>query len=512
MDKTALLQKLVAEGNAYFLARPRRFGKSLTISTLHAMLTGNATLFDGLAAFPWVTKQSQHPSPVLLLDFSTFDSNGSAQALTKWLNRKLTAFAAEHAVSVTAEASCAETLDTVLHLVSQHQGPVAVLIDEYDAPILDNLDNPEKIQDFRKVLRQFYKVLKASSSSLCFTLITGISLFTKNSIFSASNNLIDISAEEEYRAITGYTQKELEEYFSAFIEQAVAKKVMSTRESLLQKLQRYYDGFSFDGITKVYNPFSLLSFFRKYKFSNYWYESGSTTFIESYFKKHNIEYPEKYHLIRVQSLDMAPKEIESASPESFLYQAGYLTIASSSDDTLILDYPNQEVTSSLSHMYLSAIYPIAEHISIGKKLWQAVRTGDICTLALEYNAAIASLPYHDLAKHTGKANPKHDESFYRALFLMLLRACGVQTHGEMPTCRGRSDVVIPCPERILVIEFNLAKNATEIASKHREGEEQIRSQGYLEPYATSAIPVSSAVFVVNAEKRQIALCQDMGCR
>ena len=114
------------------------------------MLTGNATLFDGLAAFPWVTKQSQHPSPVLLLDFSTFDSNGSAQALTKWLNGKLTAFAAEHAVSATAEASCAETLDTVLHLVSQHQGSVAVLIDEYDAPILDNLDNPGTIQNFRK--------------------------------------------------------------------------------------------------------------------------------------------------------------------------------------------------------------------------------------------------------------------------------------------------------------------------------------------------------------------------
>ncbi|MBO4335171.1 MAG: AAA family ATPase [Desulfovibrio sp.] len=301
--------------------------------------------------------------------------------------------------------------------------------------------------------------------------------------------------------LTGYTQKELEESFDSFIDTAVAQHIMPTRASFLEKIKNYYDGFSFDGQTKVYNPFSILNFFRKYRFSNYWYESGSVTFIESYFKNHKIESPETYHLIKMQAAKLAAREIEEVCPESFLLQAGYLTIVEYADDYLILDYPNQEVLSSLSEMYLTAIYPIPHYNDVGTRLWACVRAGHIPGIIAEYNAALASLPYQDFAQSssTGQAG----ESFYRSLFLMLLRACGLQAHGEMPTCRGRSDVLIVCSERIVVIEFKLARTTGEIAGKWREGEKQIQASGYLEPYATQRLPISSAVFVIDAQKRQI---------
>ena len=510
VDKTALLQKLIEEGRAFFLARPRRFGKSLTISTLYEMLTGNDKLFCGLDAEPWVKAQSSKPWPVLWLDFSSFDSNGSAQDLTNWVNRKLLAFAEHYAISTAAEASCAETLDTILELVSKQKGAVAVLIDEYDAPLLDNLNDLEKLQSFRKLLRQFYKVLKACSPCICFSLITGISLFVKNGIFSAANNLIDISSEVEYGAITGYTQKELEDYFHAYIDDAVRKNIMPTTASLLEKLKKYYNGFSFDGQTKVYNPFSLLSFFRKYQFSNYWYSSGSVTFIENYFKNHKIASPDSYHLLKVDEESLAPREIEAANPESFLYQAGYLTLVQRTEKYLILDYPNQEVLNSLSKMYLSSIYPIPDYVEVGQRLWQAVEHADFAALAKIFNAALASLPYHDFGFWQKGENREPNESFYRALFLMLLRGCGVQAHGEMPTCRGRSDVLIESPKQVLLMEFKLAKSAQDIAAKRKEGEKQILDSGYLEPYLSGSIPVSSTVFVVDARKRQIVFTTTHG--
>ncbi|MCR5813951.1 MAG: AAA family ATPase, partial [Desulfovibrio sp.] len=376
VDKTDLLQKLIVEGDYYFLARPRRFGKSLTISTLKAMFLGRSELFNGLAALSWVTKQAKQPVPVLYLDFSSFDSTGTPQDLKNWLNRKLLAFAESHGIITSPEKSPSETLDNILSQVVQTKGPVAILIDEYDSPILDNLADSIKINEFRDILHQFYKAIKYCTAFITFLMLTGISKFTKAGIFSALNNLNDISMHESYGTLTGYTQNELEEYFSAFIADAVAKNVMPTREQLLQKISNYYDGFSFDGKHKVYNPFSLLNFFSQYRFLNYWYESGSVSFIEAYFKSHNIESPESYHLVKVKPSALAPKEIEKASPESFLLQAGYLTIAHYTDHALILDYPNQEVLSALSEMYLTAIYQIPNYDDVGTRLWEAARLAD----------------------------------------------------------------------------------------------------------------------------------------
>ncbi|MCR5812922.1 MAG: ATP-binding protein [Desulfovibrio sp.] len=511
VDKTHLLQKIVTEGRWYFLSRPRRFGKSLTISTLEAMFQGKTELFSGLAAESWVSQQNKQITPIFSLDFSKFDSNGSAQSLNNWLNRKALAFAHEYHVAACAEASCSETLDTVFERVAQSQGPITLLIDEYDSPILDNVFNANKAHAFRTLLRSFYKVIKGSGKQLSFVFITGVSKFTKTGIFSALNNLNDISMNQAYGALTGYTQAELEKYFLPFLEKAITQKVMPDKASLLQKIRNYYDGFSFDGFTKVYNPFSILNFFDKYTFDNFWYEYGSMTAIENYFKDHNIQSPEKYHLVHVDSEMIAPRELEETTPESFLFQAGYLTIAQRKENELILDYPNQEVFNALSKMFLHKIYQIPSYNELGKKIWEAVHLGDLERIAQEYNVALASPPYHDFLEKKASSNhdqtqsTRCDESFYRALLLMLLRGCGIQGHGEVPTCRGRSDVLVECAERILLIEFKLAKSEKEIAKKRREGEEQILNSDYLAPYATQTIPVRYGVFVVNTEKRQVFL-------
>ena len=504
VDKTDLLTQLILEGRYYFFSRPRRFGKSLTVSTLHAMFSGQYELFKGLAAEDWVRQQSSHPSPVLHLDMSAFGEIDSPEKLQRGIRYTLQRFAVLHKLEIPQENDPDLLLPLLLQAAQQTSAQTAIVIDEYDYPLLCNLENPQNLEAVRKTLRSFYMVIKACTDYIRFVFITGISRFTKTGIFSALNNLVDISMEKKYGALVGYTQNELENNFTAFIEDAIKQNVMPTKKELLEKIQLYYDGFSFDGETKVYNPFSILNFLRNYKFSNYWYESGSTTFMESYWKTHNIEAPEKYHLIKVQKTTMAAREIEKASPESMLYQAGYLTIVKNTDDSLILDYPNQEVVNSLAEMYLSAIYRIPDYGDIGKRLWRAVRSADIATLVKEYNAALASLPYHDFARTTTQSKA-HDESFYRSLFLMLLRGCGVQAHGEMPTCRGRSDVLIEVQEGVLIIEFKLARKAQERAAKKREGEKQIRESGYLEPYATVKKAVTSAVFVVDAQKHQIVL-------
>ncbi|MCR5813346.1 MAG: AAA family ATPase [Desulfovibrio sp.] len=366
VDKTALLQKLIEEGDYYFLARPRRFGKSLTISTLEAMFRGHAELFTGLAAKAWVERQSSHPSPVLSLDLSSLGSLLSQKKINQGLALLLTRFARQYGIDALPQEDSDLLFSEVLERVSGKYGPVAVLIDEYDSPMLNYLEDTAKVQCFRNQLRSFFLVLKSCSQYLRFVFITGISFFTKAGIFSALNNLRDISTDKNYSTLTGYTQAELEDNFSLFIADAVQQKVALSKADLLQKIRKFYDGFCFDGQTKVYNPFSLLNFFCSYRFSSYWYDSGSVSFIEKYFKTHQVESPENYHHIKVDETLLAPREIEEASPESFLYQAGYLTIAKWTDEYIILDYPNQEVLCSLSKMYLSKIYPVADYTEVGK--------------------------------------------------------------------------------------------------------------------------------------------------
>ena len=468
VDKTERLQELAMTSGRCFLARPRRFGKSLTLSTLDAMFSGKVELFKGLAAEAWVKEQAKSPAPVLRFDMSGLRAYSSPEMFNLSIVSGLEDFAGRHGLTLRHEDSCDGMLIQTIYALYDRGGPVVALIDEYDKPILDYIGDLKMAEAMRAVLRSFYTVLKSCDEYLRFVMLTGISKFTKTGVFSAMNNLNDISMDEAYGDIVGYTQLELEENFSDWID-ATAKKSKLKREKLLKQMKDYYDGFCFDGITKLYNPHSVLNFFSKKDFANYWYESGSPSFIAIYMKQHEIQDPEEYAHLEVAKGFADAHEIEHTTPESFLYQSGYLAIEEKLEDSVVLNYPNYEVRKSILRMYLDQVYKVKNFVALGTKLWEALSDGDLEETVNLYNTALSGIPYSDFTKQ--------DESLYRSLFLMLLRGAGVRVHGEVPTNLGRSDVLVYFPERVIVLELKLARKKSEIGRLRKEGMKQIEAKG-----------------------------------
>ena len=239
VDKTGQLLSLIRQGRRFFLSRPRRFGKSLTISTLAAMFSAQQELFRGLAAETWVKQESSHP--VILLDLSALSSCSTPQDLESALVIYLQKQARLHKLSLHAAPKADLMLSDLLNAAFQKSGPLVLLIDEYDKPILDNIDNAERAQALRNVLRSFYSVLKSHDDQLRFLFITGISKFTKVGVFSALNNLVDISLMRKFSDIVGYTQTELESNFSEYINNS-SKDLNLSQANVLELLKKYYDG------------------------------------------------------------------------------------------------------------------------------------------------------------------------------------------------------------------------------------------------------------------------------
>lgn len=492
VDKTARLLELINSGRRYFLSRPRRFGKSLTLSTLDAMFSGRKDLFRGLAAEQWVNKKSENPSPVLRFDMSalkTASSTAIEQALVEMISR----MARKRNIVLNSQSMTGTLIDLIEEIYTA-DGHVVVLIDEYDKPILDNLSNLKKADEMRELLRSFYTVLKSCDEYLRFVLITGISKFSKMGVFSAMNNLEDISMDKRFADITGYTQSELEYYFADWLN-VTANDMNISHDELLVRLKNYYDGFSFDGHTRLYNPFSILQCLNKGELRNYWYTSGSPTFIVKYMKAHQISDPEEYRHIEVSSDFADTHEIEHSTPESFLYQSGYLTIEKCEGDTLTLDYPNEEVRKSLVRMYLDEIYHVKRYISLGNQLWEALTNGDIAQAVELYNTAIAGVPYDDF--------PNRNEFWYRSLFIMLLKGAGVISYAEVHTFRGRSDLLLHFNNLTIVLEFKFAQKSSLVEKMRAEGTQQISDRDYAKSYASDGRKVITAVLVADDEKRHL---------
>ena len=432
VDKTKQILQLIQNGKCYFLSRPRRFGKSLTISTLESMFKGQAELFKGLYAEEWVTEQSKNPNPVIKLDMGDLGNYESTEEFKYALIYLIKKIANDYNLNISYDETISKNAGLIfsqlINELYKQIGKVIVLIDEYDKPITDNIDNLEKANKMRETLRSFYTILKNSSDYLRFIFITGISKFSKIGIFSGLNNLDDISMNEEYGDIVGYTQKELEKYFVDWIEKIALKKSMNSQQ-LLVKIKEHYDGFSFDGITRVYNPFSVLKFFGEGKFRNYWYDSATPSFLAKYFKDHKIQDSDDYRHLKVTSDFTNANEIEYASPESFLFQTGYLTIEKwDNDDEITLDYPNKEVKDSLPKLYLYNIYNITDFIKLAYEILDSLKNGDIENVVDVFNGILARIPYDDFIndksyEKTQKSlekNYQRKEKWYRSLFLMLL--------------------------------------------------------------------------------------------
>ena len=460
VDKTKQILNLIEKGECYFLSRPRRFGKSLTLSTLEAMFKGKAELFKGLYAEDWVKEQVKNPSPVIKLDMSILDSYETKEKLNKSLISELKHCAYLYKLDIAEEEEAKAMFKKVIYALYKQLGSVVVLIDEYDKPITDNLNNLEKAEEMRESLSKFYIVLKGCPY-IKFLMLTGVSKFSKAGVFSSLNNLSDISMSKNYSDIVGYTQQELEDNFVDWIENT-SEELLMDREELLQKIKRHYDGFSFDGKIRVYNPFSILNFFSDQKFNNYWYTSGTPSFLVNYFKQYKINDIDILRHIKVSSNFADEQEIEKSTPESFLFQAGYLTIEkwdSRGDvEILTLDYPNEEVKKSISQLFLRNIYKIERYISLGDNLWEAIKflnEGNIEKIVEMFNTALSKIPYNDFPKN-------QNEYWYRSLFVMLLRGgAGVTSFQESFSKDGRADLIIPFDDKIIIIEFKFANNSKE---------------------------------------------------
>ena len=453
----------------YFLSRPRRFGKSLTVSTLKAVFQGKKELFKGLAIYdkPYDWKQY----PVIHLDMNGLDFS-SVEELESSLCDLVTEAAASHELRLESANAASMFRALINQLAEQEQ--VVILVDEYDKPILNNLGKPhaQKILD---KLKTFYSVIKAFESKERFVFVTGVSKFCHVSLFSDLNNLTDISMHRDYATMFGYTQGEFETYFADRIDTACQQQNMP-REELLPEIKAWYDGYRFHAKAEsVYNPVSLAQFFMNdAEFNNYWFSTGTPSFLMELAKKADFNF-ERTLSEPVMGLAFNAFEIDKIDPLALLLQTGYLTIKSSFVDlgeTLYyLDFPNREVKNAFE-TYLISDYASIPQETVGAnvfKMVKAIKARDI-NLFMELLKTFFAAVQYDVATDT--------EGRFQLLFYSVFLLIGVRVEAESRTNNGRIDAVICDGDHVYIFEFKINQTA-EIAL------DQIRDKEYFRKYQHS---------------------------
>ena len=347
VDKTALIYRLATSGQYCFLSRPRRFGKSLLVSTMEAYFSGRKELFEGLAMESLEKEWTEYP--VLHLDL-TGSSYTDISHLKVSLDQYLRKWESLYDVTPMSEDLSSRFKDIIDAAYRKAGQKVVILIDEYEKPIIDNIDNPELMEQFRRELQGFYSVIKGKDNAIRFAFLTGVTKLGKMSIFSGLNNLNDISMDARYADICGISEQELKSYFSESVKTLAEVNGFSVEECY-EKLASMYDGYHFsENSIGVYNPFSLLNTFNSGKFRMYWFETGTPTFLVRYLKQG------KYNLDNISRNDVSLEILTgsnyvSPAPITLMYQAGYLTIKDFNPDffTYNLDYPNEEVKRGFMH-------------------------------------------------------------------------------------------------------------------------------------------------------------------
>jgi hypothetical protein len=436
VDKTNWILQLLEKDVPYFLSRPRRFGKTLTVSTLFHLFKGRQELFKDTYIYD---KWDFTERPVIRLDMSEVNSSEGNKVLKNELLRVIKIQAKINNVDLSESLYSAAFQE----LIGELDNP-AVLIDEYDKPILGNIHKPGYVDQIRETLKEFYGAIKNKESDLSFIFITGISKFSKMSIFSELNNLTDLTLRKGYTDMLGLSDTEIAENFREYIEQVKKEQNMSEDE-FWTRLKDYYNGFSFDGEHFLYNPYSILNFFDTGEFRNYWFESGTPSHLIELIKNQMLKSTD-FSQKRV-SLDFTSRRpIESTTPESFLFQAGYLTIKEKRQRVYLLDYPNTEVRSSFNSLFLDSIYEIKDAPALIDDIWIGLENNDFAMVFEQFKLAFSKIPYPLYSK-------KQKENIYHIVLLTLLWATGIKTTAEDMSNLGRSDIVIEFGDDIYILEL-----------------------------------------------------------
>ncbi|MDR2623789.1 MAG: ATP-binding protein [Methanobrevibacter sp.] len=451
VDKTEIIHKLIRQDKLNFLSRPRRFGKTLLLSTIEELFKGNKELFKDLYIYDKWDWNCTYP--VLSLDMSGLESEGSTRDLVDDVLKK-----ASKEFDIELEMKTLNMrFGELIQKIHDSQGKrVVVLIDEYDSPIINNLTNPEYVENSQSLLNAFYSALKKNNKYIKFILVTGISKFSKVSAFSALNHLTDISLYEDYSCICGYTQEELETNFKEYIENLSSFANFSFEETL-EKIKYWYNGYSWDGEKTLYNPYSTILLFSENRFSPHWFETGTPKFlieIVDYIKDIK-SFLEPSHVYKYHLDGFDPLDIEDTT---LLFQAGYLTIKkidkTHEEFEYILDLPNYEVENALMNNLIRTYtqIPVQELIEYRKKFWNQVNNGDCEGLKetiMDYLIPIGN-------KQRGQ-----NENYYHALiFKWLTSSLGFEGYSNTPTYIGEMDVVLDRTDPIIIIEFKQSKTSS----------------------------------------------------
>ena len=467
VDKTKYIYDLITQGKAYFLSRPRRFGKSLLCSTLEEVFSGNKELFKGL----WIydSDYDWKKYSVIHLDMSSVDPK-KPEEFRYELMVELSFIAEEYGVDTREYRTPGSLLKHIVIQLSK-KSKVVIIIDEYDAPILEHISDIETAEYMRDTLRQFYKMLKSLDRYLKFVFITGVSKFSRASVFSVLNNLNDISMSDEFSSLLGYTQSELESNFKDYLLDSGKALGLSLEENL-NKIKNWYDGYKFSkrGIF-VYNPWSTMSFFKNKDFLNFWYSSGNPKFLFDLIEKEGISFLHQ-HEKEVSPLDLERVDINCLPINVLLFQTGYLTIKSYDEELGIfnLDYPNLELRESFVEGLIQRFAGVSYQSTLTKAAIYMVRALRAYKLEDFIDAA------HNLFTHI--PYPKQNinkEEHYQSMLYLVCALLGVRMEIEMPTNIGRIDLVAKTAKHIFVIEIKLNKSS-------QEALDQIENKKYYERF------------------------------
>lgn len=497
VDKTDLMWQLAHYATFIFMSRPRRFGKSLLTSTLESYFRGDNELFKGLKIESLEKEWKQYP--IIHLDLSTAKGQDSPKELREtlmWLMKPLTRIYGLEA----DETSPGKVLTGIMRRASEKTGTqVVVLVDEYDAPLLDILHDEERLDGMRKVMQEFYQPLKANEAMIKFCFITGITKFSQLSIFSTINNLKNVTLLSRFSAICGFTEEEVKTVFAEDIKE-MAKVYDLSSEEMYQKIKGKYDGYHFAGVSpSVFNPYSLINALGDQELKNYWFASGTPTFLIRQMQHFHTDITSLDKLeVPEDAFDQPTENMQDALP--LLYQSGYLTIKGYNRDTqaYTLSIPNQEVRIG----YINGLLPLyvglkSSDVQMGfaAKFWLALRKNDI-NLAMEHmQAYLAGIPYVEGFKKK-LAEAATAEGFYEYTLYLIFSMLNVYVRTQVKVANGRSDMVVLMPDTIYVFELKVGDSA-ENALK------QIDSKSYALPYKTDGRKVVKVGVSFNKETRTI---------
>jgi len=467
VDKTAMIYRLVSTSMPYFLSRPRRFGKSLLLSAFHAYFDGRKDLFEGLAISDLETQWEQYPVLHLDLNAETFDSIASLEAI---LSNNLDQWEDIYGKDEREKTLSIRFEGVIRRAYTKTGKRVVVLVDEYDKPMLSAILNEQLSKEYRTILKAFFGVLKSSGQYLRFLFLTGVTKFAQVSVFSDLNHLVDISVEEKYASLCGISKSELLQFFTPELN-ILAEKQEMTFDEAVGKMTQLYDGYHFvPNIDGMFNPFSVLNALYFSNFGNYWFQTGTPTYLVNLLKESDYDLRVLTDGIKVKSEDFAEYRADVGNPLPMIYQSGYLTITGYDKkyNMFHLGFPNDEVR----YGFLNFLMPYYTSVTNGTgsfhiaNFCEEIETGDIDAFMERLKVFFAHIPYE-----LNNNNEKH----YQTIFYVVFTLMGQYIDAEVRSSKGRADAVVKTNDYIYVFEFKLNGTAEEAL-------QQIDDKGYLIPY------------------------------